>query len=197
MPRCVAPGCKDAAGKVGPFCVVHAAAPAGKRGGWISAHRRQVTRGAGESLDASSISRRLWVGAEPPFDRDLPQFQVLVLCSDAIQPPSSDIAFRGTVVRCPMPDAALSPDEVTRALDGGRAVGRALASGKTVLVTCFAGRNRSALVAGLGLGLVTRMTADQIVELIRARRNPGCLNNPFFVKLLKTYVPGPRRQAAL
>lgn len=192
MPGCVAPGCKDAA-TAGPFCAKHAAAPAGQRGGWLSAYRRALARGHGATLDASSVARRLWIGAAPPFDRDLPDFDVLVLTALEHQP--TEPAFHGVVVRCPLVDGPLAPPEITRALTCGKSVAKALADGRRVLVTCHAGRNRSALVAGLGLGLVTRMTADQIVELIRARRRQDALSNPYFVKILKTYVPGPTRAA--
>lgn len=190
---CIVPRCDVPPVPGSPFCGDHAAAPAGRRGGWLSAHRRKQRQGEGRVLEASNVARRLWIGSVPPFDRDLPEFNVLVLCAYEHQP--SELGFKGQVVRCPIDDGSPSPREVKLALAAGREVARALVEGKTVLSTCHAGRNRSALVAGLGLGLVTRMTADQIVELIRARRSPSALSNPHFVKILRAYVPGPRRPA--
>jgi hypothetical protein len=52
------------------------------------------------------------------------------------------------------------------------------------------GRNRSALVAGIGLGVVSKMSGLQIIELIRQRRHPDCLSNPHFVTMLRTLLPG-------
>ena len=174
------------------FCRTHLAAPAGKRGGWLSAYRRRRILGGGmdEPLDASNVAKRLWIGARPPFDRDLPQFDILVLCAEELQP--ERVAFHGIVVRCPLPDAQLDDFQTQRALVTGKKVAKALAEGRTVLVTCYMGRNRSALVAGLGLGLVTRMSGDTIVSLIRARRGEGALSNTHFVKMLRQYVPKRR-----
>lgn len=147
-----------------------------------------------QPLNASNVARRLWVGGKPPFDRDLPQFDMVVLCAEELQPLT--LAFHGAVYRCPLPDARLGEVELERALAGGRKVGQALTQGATVLVTCHRGWNRSALVAGLGLGLVTKMSADAIVSLLRARRSPDALGNPHFVEILRRYVPGRRGSLA-
>lgn len=179
------------------FCRAHLTAPAGRRGGWISAERRRRARSAAHApheapMNMSNITPRLWVGAQPPFDRDLPDFDVLVLCARELQP--GVIGFRRAVVRVPLPDATLSTDEIRTAIIGGRAVAKALTAGSRVLVTCAMGLNRSALVASLGLGMVTRMTGPQIVALVRARRTPdappgdGALSNPHFVQIIEQFV---------
>lgn len=138
------------------------------------------------ALDASNISKRLWIGGQPPFDRDLPDFDVLVLCAQELQP--TKLSFQRKVVRVPLPDAELAVHELRRALAGGRQVAEALARGQRVLVTCAAGLNRSALVASLGLGLITRMKAPEIIELVRARRSPDALGNRHFVGYLNRFV---------
>lgn len=137
-------------------------------------------------LDASNIARRLWVGGKPPIDRDLPEFDMLVLCAEEIQP--KVVSFSKYLLRCPIPDGALTMAQTTLALGSGRAVANALTRGKTVLVTCAMGINRSALVAALGLGLITSLNADQLLTLLRARRNPDCLSNPHFQQLLHRYI---------
>jgi protein-tyrosine phosphatase len=158
-----------------------------------------MTRAASSEtpLDASNIVRRLWIGGVPPFDRHLPEFDVLVLCARELQPES--LAFRGTVIRCPIRDADPTELEHKTVLAAGRAVAKALVGGHRVLVTCAAGRNRSGLVTGLALGLVTRMSATEIIALIRARRRPDCLTNPAFQRVLTQAVgagraPGTPRQ---
>lgn len=157
-------------------------APAGARGGWMSAFRRSQKRVAGSSMDASLIAKRLWIGSVPPFDRDLPTFDVLTLCALEHQPPVT--AFHGSLIRCPITDGPLSPRELEYTDAAATFVARALVSGKTVLVTCHAGRNRSALVTGLALGRVTRMKGKTIVDLIRARR-PNALSNQHFARILE------------
>lgn len=189
---CIAPGCTSAREVGALFCAIHLRAPAGHRGGWISADLRRRRRGGSldAPLDASNIARRLWVGSKPPFDRHLPDFDVLVLCAQEIQP--ERIAFRGQILRCPIDDAIPSSAEVARVLATAKTVAHDLASGKRVLVTCHMGWNRSALVASLALGLVTRLSADELVARMRAKRHPQALGNPAFVKLLQHYV-GPGR----
>ncbi len=137
-------------------------------------------------MDASNIVRRLWIGGVPPFDRPLPDFDVLVLCAQELQP--RQVGFQGQTIRIPLPDAALDNPDLRRALIGGRQVAEALAQGRRVLVTCAQGRNRSALVAGLAMGLRYRMTADQVVTMIRARRRPDCLTNTHFVGYLERFI---------
>jgi len=162
-------------------------APAAQRGGWLSAagRLRRLAASRDTPLDASNIVKRLWIGGQPPFDRHLP-FDLLVLCAREIQPAS--IAFQGSAIRVPLPDSALDPDELRTALGGARATALALASGKRVLVTCAQGRNRSALVAGLAMGIVFRVSAEQIVSTIRAKRRSDCLTNPHFVGYLEQFV---------
>jgi protein-tyrosine phosphatase len=70
-----------------------------------------------------------------------------------------------------------------------------LLTGKRVLVTCAAGRNRAALIAGLSLGLATKMTPVAIVATIRQRRSADCLTNPCFVEVLDRYLDRRRATA--
>jgi hypothetical protein len=190
---CIAPECEELREVGSVFCRKHLDAPAGQRGGWLSAERRRRKMAGGPilsdvKLDANNIVRRLWIGGEPPMDRHLPGFDVLTLCAEEIQP--RVVAFRGNILRVPLPDAKLDGSETSRAVIGARHVARHLSGGKRVLVTCAMGRNRSALVAGLALGMVTKMSGPQIAELIRQRRHPDCLSNPHFVTLLRQLLPG-------
>lgn len=181
--KCIAPRCAVARELGALFCGKHLAAPSGTRGGWISAWRRaQARANAPTPLDASNVAKRLWVGSVPPLDRDLPDFDVLVLCAKEVQPKT--VPFQRQLYRVPIPDATLTQYETNLALIGGKRVAESLRRGRRVLVTCYAGRNRSALVASLGLGLVTRMTPAQIVALMRERRHPDALSNPHFVEII-------------
>jgi protein-tyrosine phosphatase len=151
-----------------------------------------------EALDASNITpgtscgkrsgprRGLWVGGQPPFDRDLPHFDVLVLCARELQP--QEVAFRGYVIRCPIPDDVLSPADVHRVMTTARLVADSLIARRHILVTCSAGMNRSVLVASLALAHVTRLGADDLIRVMRARRHPSALYNPHFQGLLREFV---------
>lgn len=191
-PACIVGGCTRRREIGSVFCGVHISAPAGQRGGWLSAYQRAKKRGNDVTpIDASNIAKRLWVGGKPPLDRDLPDFDVLVLCAEEIQP--KQVGFGRQLIRCPLPDAQLTPGEARLAISRARVVAAELAAGKRVLVTCYAGWNRSALVAGLALATITRMTAGEIVVLIRGRRSPSALGNRHFVRLIETYVGLARR----
>lgn len=141
---------------------------------------------ADERLDASNIVPRLWIGGRPPFDRDLPQFDVLVLCARELQP--AQVAFQGRLIRCPVEDGALSMDEIRLVLGAARAISQALERGQQALVTCSAGLNRSALVASLALGRITRLSTDDLLNLMRLRRDPRALYNKHFQDLLRQCV---------
>ena len=195
---CIAPAGKRRAPCTNPtqpgslFCRTHERAPAAKRGGWISAERRRrKLAAADQAIDAANITTRLWVGCRPPADRDLPEFDVLVLCALEYQP--NPVAFHGQVMRCPLPDAQLTDHQVAHALMVARAVATSLTSGRRVLISCANGLNRSTLVAALALMLVTRMGADELVELIQRtarrrvdrRRSRDAPFNPHFHAVLR------------
>lgn len=173
------------------FCAGHAVAPAVQRGGWISAHARRQKRANHElTLDASNVFNRLWVGSRPPDDRDLPMFDVIALCAMEYQPPMK--AFHGLVLRCRVPDDHLTAQQIYAVTMTATNVAAALARRQRCLVTCYAGLNRSALVASLALGMVTRMSADELIALMRARRDPRCLFNDHFRVILSSLI-GPGR----
>jgi protein-tyrosine phosphatase len=163
-------------------------APAGQRGGWLSAEnrRRKLAASQETTMDASKVAKRLWVGGKPPFDRDLPEFDVLVLCAQELQP--QRLAFGRKVIRCPLPDSDLNPNQLRLAASASGAVALALADQKRVLVTCAQGRNRSAFVASLALSRVTRLQAPELIELMRTKRHPAALSNPHFQRYLTKLV---------
>lgn len=188
MNPCLGPKCQRPALGGRQFCVGHASATPAQRGGWLSAAKRREA--AVVKVDASSVASRLWVGGKPDPAIDLPKVDTLVLCAQEIQP--TTLAFHGRVLRCPLPDAKLTVPELHRAVGTSNVVARELASGKVVLVTCAQGRNRSALVAALALGQVTRLSADELVDLMRKKRSRYCLSNPHFRAILQRVVGAGR-----
>lgn len=185
MTACPAPSCARAAAPGGPFCEVHAKAPAGQRGGWLSAAKRKP-------YDANAIAPRLWIGAEPPFDRNIAKVDVLVLCAQEIQP--ERMAFEGRVIRCPIPDDYLSEDQQRLVVKSALDVARAVSGGDRALVTCAMGRNRSALVAGLALGQLTTMSGKQVIAHVQKHR-ARALYNLHFKSLLERIIGDGRQRA--
>lgn len=135
------------------------------------------------ALDANEVHPGIWVGAAP---RDKAAaalaFTHIVLCSEAWQFPAADFA-PATVLHCPFEDedTLLRGAILTMVFLAARAVAEAARSGGRVLVSCAAGRNRSALVAGLAM----RMLGEQlVVEKIRTRRRADCLTNTCFRRIV-------------
>ena len=65
-----------------------------------------------------------------------------------------------------------------------------LSQGKSILATCWAGVNRSSLVSGLTLKALTKdgkplFRGQEVIDLIRDKRRPTCLNNPIFYNLVR------------
>lgn len=178
------------------FCRGHELAPAAQRGGWLSAEkrRRRLAAHADQALDASSVTPqpawKLWIGGNPPADRDLPEFDLIVLC--AAEHPGPLGAFHGRVIRCPLRVGPLDNAQARDALTASDVVARVLRARKRVLVACHAGLNRAPLVAGLALARLTRMSAAEIIETMRSRRHPSALSNPSYQHLLATAQRYPK-----
>lgn len=190
---CIAPACPERPEPGSLFCRPHEQEPAGRRGGWVSAEkRRRKLAGARARFDASNISTRLWIAGQPP-DHDLPEFDVIALCAQEMQP---QVPFHGLVLRCPIPDATLDPHQVMRAIVTGKRVAQHLASGDRVLLTGVHGINRPALVASFALAYITRLGDEEIVRLLRSRRDPRCLCNPHFQHLVRTLIGAGRPTTA-
>lgn len=64
-------------------------------------------------------------------------------------------------------------------IEGMRGIGR------SVLVQCFSGKNRSGLVIGAYLIHHRFMPAEEAIALIRSKRGPDALSNPTFVAALE------------
>lgn len=135
-------------------------------------------------IDAHQVIPRLWIGSAPPYDRDLHPFDRIVLCSSQFQPPNT--AYNHKLIRAPFDDIEVENAELAAiATDAANLVARCHKRGERILVTCTAGLNRSALVTALAiLKLYPKMTADQVITLIRQRRSYNALFNKSFVALI-------------
>jgi protein-tyrosine phosphatase len=137
--------------------------------------------------DRTAIYRTLWQGAKPAQGWDLAHngFQAVVLCAPDYQPPSA--AFHNVaVIRCPFednPEAPPTDAEVAMVDRVAKQVALRVRRGEKVLVSCFAGLNRSGLVTAKALYRLTGWDGRTLVQYIRSRR-PVAFSNRFFVELL-------------
>lgn len=147
---------------------------------------------------ASRIDGDLWQGGYPKSLIAVREagFDMIVLAAHELQPGSMAVPHRFpdgiTAVCAPMHDVANgpTPDEVRRAVRAANQVVAALRSGRKVLSTCAAGRNRSGLVTALALVAYHKISGTEAANRVRAAR-PLALTNEGFSAFLDR-VPSPR-----
>ncbi|ALV52184.1 dual specificity protein phosphatase family protein [Streptomyces althioticus] len=84
----------------------------------------------------------------------------------------------------PIPDGPLDGTQLAGVIRLAEAACEALDAGRTVLVRCFHGYNRSGLVVAHALMRRGR-PAEEAIRLVRARRSPWALHNGLFVDYLR------------
>lgn len=146
---------------------------------------------------AHNVLGGLWIGNAPPVKSmhedgvdfgSLANFDTLILCAQEYQP-EAGLFDVGEVVHAPMDDnpVMMTTRTASMAVRAAKHVVSALSEGKTVLVTCLAGRNRSGLVCALALCFgPPKMTADDAIRTVRGARGNHALANPLFVKFLRS-----------
>jgi len=141
-----------------------------------------------QKMNADEVSKNLWVGGLPTDPEAVDKnFDVLVLAAKSHQDIFPVHKYPKTkVIHVPLDDEPFSPnpppkEDVAKALKAGLEVHEANSKGKKVLVTCQAGVNRSALVAGLAM-VVGGLNADHVINRIRKRRKPPTKSVPLFNK---------------
>ncbi|MFI7503614.1 protein phosphatase [Streptomyces sp. NPDC049687] len=91
----------------------------------------------------------------------------------------------------PIPDGPLDGTQLAGVIRLAQAAGDALDEGRSVLVRCYSGYNRSGLVVGHTL-MRRGHSADESIRLIRSRRSPWALHNELFVEYLRAGLPTAR-----
>ena len=135
-------------------------------------------------LDYDRVAPRLYQGGAPDPSKPYSDFDAIFLCAAEYQPPRFP-RFKGTIVRCGFDDTSQPTAHERRiAIRAAREVAKRLGKGQTVLVTCYAGWNRSGLVVGLALRMATRWSAEDIIRRIRKARGERALSNPAFVRII-------------
>ncbi len=83
-----------------------------------------------------------------------------------------------------IPDGILTVDQVEEVREFADLGAAVIQDGERVLARCAAGYNRSGLLAAFILLRLGHGTADEVIDLIRARRSPHALCNGHFVRLI-------------
>jgi hypothetical protein len=131
----------------------------------------------------------LWQGsASTTHIADMHDFQVVVLCAVEWQP---QLSSRLEVIRFLSDDCKLTRAHLQEAIYIASKVERRVRTGKNVLVTCFAGLNRSGLVTALAAMKLTNKPGSEVLKHIQARR-PGALCNASFANVISKLVPVSR-----
>ena len=153
---------------------------------------------AAVKIDANEIASGLWVGSAPPFGDAVARagFDVLVLCATEHQP-HARFHPGVAVARIGLEDdgSPMMRWQVREAFSMARWLARRVREGRIALVTCQQGRNRSGLVAALGLSMITGASGAKCAAAVKARRRSPygeALCNRDFLDLLAS-VPSKRR----
>ena len=133
-------------------------------------------------MDYNQIISGLYVGSAPDPGHYQDRFNTIVLCAQEYQIPSDKLTV-AEVLYCPLPDAEITKSQLFMAEVTAERIALRVLRSRKVLVTCMAGINRSAFVAGLAmkaLGFGGRL----ILEKLRERRFEYCVSNECFEKIL-------------
>jgi protein-tyrosine phosphatase len=134
---------------------------------------------------AHEIIPGLWQGARlSPGSYD---FNVIVFGANEWQPkankfPGSTLIYAG-LSDVPKPTAKSMKEAVAAAT----AVAAAYEEGKTIIVTCGQGYNRSGLVTALALRMLG-YESEEAIALIRKNRGRSALRNKAFLKFVRAFV---------
>jgi hypothetical protein len=143
-------------------------------------------------LDCTEVAPGLFIGGIPSWSSL--NVDVVVLAALEYQPTALPDLARFLVLRCPLDDDYFhfSKEAKQAAIKTVLQIVHLLKQGKSVLITCLAGRNRSALLAAMTLMLGFQFSAQQAIEQVRSRRSLSkrlkpdeILSNPQFTHFLE------------
>lgn len=134
---------------------------------------------SGSSFTWDEIVPGLFQGDFPDGDVDWSQFDDVVTMSNAA--PSPQLPADGLWLHVPIWDGEMEEPAAVR--DAARTVAERVGAGRRVLVHCWAGLNRSGVVAARAL-MFMGVPVDEAIAAVRAARGSDALFNEHFVAWL-------------
>jgi hypothetical protein len=154
-------------------------------------------------LDASCLYPGLYQGSAPPVGPLLcaSGINVVVLCALEWQPPKyvanpcqQIMGYDGKSPPYPGVEVVYAPNDddfceapsreiLQTTIKAASYVAQQIRQGKSALVTCWAGRNRSGLVSAIALHRLTGLPGAECAKMVQKVR-PKALGNPQFIALL-------------
>jgi hypothetical protein len=125
------------------------------------------------------VAPGLFQGDFPEGDVDWGRFDDVVSMSQAA--PEVDLEPDGVWLHVPIPDAEVEDPDAVR--EAARVVAERVRAGRRVLVHCWAGLNRSGVVAARAL-MFMGVPVDEAIAAVRAARGDVALFNRAFVRWL-------------
>lgn len=144
------------------------------------------------SYTAHKIVEHLFQGGIPPEGSFLADsgIHVLVLAAASWQEAA---AYPGVHVICAPGDDDERRHRLDRFIECWRKAAEEVVehvkAGKNVLVTCHAGQNRSGIISGMAVCMLTGLSGQEAVDLVSKRR-PFALNNRTFAQYIIESFPG-------
>lgn len=135
------------------------------------------------------IHQNLWIGSAPPIGYHVGKyFDCLALCAVEYQCPECFPGVEITQAFINDDGSRMTREEMFQAVRAAGKVISWLGQGKSVLVTCQAGRNRSGLVCALTLCRgPLKLKPASAIKLIRDARGSQALSNTDFVSFLENF----------
>jgi len=139
----------------------------------------------------------IWQGGyqEIPWDLKNAAIHTVIYAAEECPPLSHHLGAE--LVYCPNDDNMAPFNHpiylalLFNAMRGVRKTVETVQNGKNILVTCGHGLNRSGLVVGLALRILTDWSPEKIISLIQEKR-PNALNNSSFRQMIQTFDPNSK-----
>lgn len=134
-----------------------------------------------DCIDAHEMAPNLWQGSVPPRGSQLADegFNVLVLCAIEYQPESEDFE-NVRIIRAPFNDCeSLSLKDNFIIANAVNEIAKLLLQGNKILVTCFAGLNRSGLITAMVMNKALNIPGKECIRTIQSKRYLALSNKSF------------------
>jgi protein-tyrosine phosphatase len=134
-------------------------------------------------LDITELHPGLYVGGNRQLQQVIEQLRPALLVS--VLPVPTHLQDVPEVLVVKFSDDAFAPgdDEWQRAMRASEYVAAALRRRQGIYVCCAEGLNRSPLICGVAIYLLTGRSGRQIAEMIRAKRRGSLYNHHFYKRL--------------